>query len=101
MDTTVKIADSYINLLSSFSDEIKLRVIRKLSESLFEGKRKRHPYKIRLALGMMTKVQKRLLLKLIKHVFWERDLLNLLTNEALSFRYQHMYLLYEREISFK
>ena len=75
MDTTVKIADSYINLLSSFSDEIKLRVIRKLSESL--------------------------LLKLIKHVFWERDLLNLLTNEALSFRYQHMYLLYEREISFK
>ena len=28
MDTTVKIADSYINLLSSFSDEIKLRVIR-------------------------------------------------------------------------
>ena len=82
MDTTVKIADSYINLLSSFSDEIKLRVIR-------------------LALGMMIKVQKRLLLKLIKHVFWERDLLNLLTNEALSFRYQHMYLLYEREISFK
>lgn len=30
-------------------------------------------------------------------MFWERDLLNLLTNEALSFRYQHMYLLYERE----
>ena len=89
MDTTVKIADSYINLLSSFSDEIKLRVIRKLSESLLRGKKKE------------TKVQKRLLLKLIKHVFWECDLLNLLTNEALSFRYQHMYLLYEREISFK
>ena len=40
MDTTVKIADSYINLLSSFSDEIKLRVIRKLSESLLRGKKK-------------------------------------------------------------
>lgn len=40
MDTTVKIADSYINLLSSFSDEIKLRVIRKLSESLLMGKKK-------------------------------------------------------------
>ena len=39
MDTTVKIADSYINLLSSFSDEIKLRV-RKLSESLLRGKKK-------------------------------------------------------------
>lgn len=34
----MKIADSYINLLSSFSDEIKLRVIRKLSESLLRGK---------------------------------------------------------------
>ena len=33
----MKIADSYINLLSSFSDEIKLRVIRKLSESLLRG----------------------------------------------------------------
>ena len=91
MDTTVKIADSYINLLSSFSDEIKLRVIRKLSESLLRGKKKE----------TSIQVQKRLLLKLIKHVFWECDLLNLLTNEALSFRYQHMYLLYEREISFK
>ena len=40
MDTTVKIADSYINLLASFSDEIKLRVIRKLSESLLRGKKK-------------------------------------------------------------
>ena len=30
----------YINLLSSFSDEIKLRVIRKLSESLLRGKKK-------------------------------------------------------------
>ena len=36
----MKIADSYINLLSSFSDEIKLRVIRKLSESLLRGKKK-------------------------------------------------------------
>ena len=95
----MKIADSYINLLSSFSDEIKLRVIRKLSESLLRGKKKETS--IQDSFGMMTKVQKRLLLKLIKHVFWERDLLNLLTNEALSFRYQHMYLLYEREISFK
>ena len=34
MDTTVKIADSYINLLSS------LRGIRKLSESLLRGKKK-------------------------------------------------------------
>lgn len=37
----MKIADSYINLLSSFSDEIKLRVIRKLSESLLRGKKER------------------------------------------------------------
>ena len=101
MDTTVKIADSYINLLSSFSDEIKLRVIRKLSESLLRGKKKETSIQDSFGAWMMTKVQKRLLLKLIKHVFWERDLLNLLTNEALSFRYQHMYLLYEREISFK
>ena len=100
MDTTVKIADSYINLLSSFSDEIKLRVIRKLSESLLRVKERDIHTRFVWRL-MMTKVQKRLLLKLIKHVFWERDLLNLLTNEALSFRYQHMYLLYEREISFK
>ncbi len=40
METTIKIADNYINLLSSVSDEIKLRIINKLSESLLkEGKK--------------------------------------------------------------
>ena len=100
MDTTVKIADSYINLLSSFSDEIKLRVIRKLSESLLRGKKKETSIQDSFGAWDDDKSAEEML-KLIKHVFWERDLLNLLTNEALSFRYQHMYLLYEREISFK
>lgn len=40
MDTTIRIADNYINLLSSVSDEVKLRVIHKLSESLLKGRKK-------------------------------------------------------------
>ncbi len=40
MGITVKIADNYINLLSSVSDEVKLRVINKLSENLLKGKKK-------------------------------------------------------------
>ncbi len=32
MDTTIKIADNCINLLSSVSDEIKLRIINKIKE---------------------------------------------------------------------
>ena len=40
MDATIKIADNYINLLSSVSDEIKLRIINKLSENLLKGKKK-------------------------------------------------------------
>ena len=100
MDTTVKIADSYINLLSSFSDEIKLRVIRKLSESLLRGKKKETSIQDSFGAWDDDKSAEEIIAE-IKHVFWERDLLNLLTNEALSFRYQHMYLLYEREISFK
>ncbi len=40
MEITVKIADNYVNLLSSVSDEVKLRVINKLSENLLKGKKK-------------------------------------------------------------
>lgn len=40
MEITVKIADNYVNLLSSVSEEVKLRVINKLSENLLKGKKK-------------------------------------------------------------
>lgn len=40
MEHVAKISDNYLNILSSVSDEIKLRIINKLSETLLTKKEK-------------------------------------------------------------
>ena len=39
MDASIKLADNYLNMLTSLSDEMKLRIINKLSESLLTKKK--------------------------------------------------------------
>lgn len=39
MDTSINIADNYISMLSPLSDDVKLRIINKLTESLIYKKK--------------------------------------------------------------
>ena len=42
MDTSINLSDNYLDKLLSLSDEMKLRIINKLSESLLNNGSKRH-----------------------------------------------------------
>lgn len=42
MDTSINLSDNYLDKLLSLSDEMKLRIINKLSESLLNNSNRRH-----------------------------------------------------------
>ena len=42
MDTSINLSDNYLNKLLSLSDDMKLRIINKLSESLLNANKRRH-----------------------------------------------------------
>ena len=42
MDTSINLSDNYLDKLLSLSDEMKLRIINKLSESLLNNGSRRH-----------------------------------------------------------
>lgn len=42
METSINMSDSYLDKLLSLSDDMKLRIINKLSESLLDNRSKRH-----------------------------------------------------------